>query len=431
VADPLRIQLQQDSPRARYALDVLASLLGCEWLAVTEHAELTYGADLAAGPQADWDEPDAEVAPGRLPMLHRPNGPPDMLYSTYACLTAPWERVDPANEVGTPIAAGGFLARHRLLETPLVHLYAAELARLTGRTHPSPRAVVVLTHDVDEHFRHLFGIRESLARIRRDVAHFRPAGARRVAGLGRRIAQRGRLDPNDTWDEWHATLATWLGSGTFFVAAYNLFDRGAGRYDVAYDVRHPQVASVFGDLAEAGAEIGVHLSLQARESAAQVVRERTRLEEALGREIRSARHHWWALGADWWRTLRAHADAGLLVDCSFGFNDRPGFRRGITLPFRPFDPDAEETLSVWSLPTIAMDHAIFDGTVALEEGIARLQSLLVTTEAVGGALVLDWHANELMTMAGEGLLEFVRGALDRGVELQTPLGLIGVSDSAA
>jgi hypothetical protein len=430
VADALRIQLDQDSPRARYALDVLASLLGCEWLAVTEHAELTYGSDLAAGPQAGWDEPDVQLAPGRLPMLHRPNGPPDMLYSTYACLTAPWERVDPANEVGTPIAARGFLARHRLLETPLVHLYAAELARLAGRTPPSRRAVVVLTHDVDEHFRHLFGIRESLTRIRRDAAAFRPGGARRVAGLGRRIAGRGRPDPNDTWDEWHTALGEWLGRGTFFVAAYNLFDRGAGRYDVAYDVRHAQVAAVFADLAKAGAEIGVHLSLQARQSAAQVGRERTRLEEALGRQIRSARHHWWALGPDWWRTLRAHGEAGLLVDCSFGFNDRPGFRRGITLPFRAFDPEANETLSLWSLPTIAMDHSIFDGTAPLEEGIARLQGLLVTTEAVGGALVLDWHANELRTLAGEGLLEFVRLALDRGVELQTPLGLIGTGAQA-
>jgi hypothetical protein len=36
-----------------------------------------------------------------------------------------------------------------------------------------------------------------------------------------------------------------------------------------------------------------------------------------------------------------------------------------------------------------------------------------------------------MTMAGEGLLEFVRVALDRGVELQTPLGLIGAGDSAS
>ena len=430
VTDPLRVQLEQDSPRVRYALDVLASLLSCEWVAVTEHAELTYGSDLTAGPQAGWDEPDAQVAAGELPMLYRPNGSPDMLYSTYACLTAPWERVDPANEMGTPIAATGFLARHGLLEKPLVHLYAAELARLAGRTPPSRSAVVVLTHDVDEHFRHLFGLRASLMRIRRDAAALRPGAVRRVAGLARELAARKRPDPNDTWDEWRTLLGEWRGRGTFFVAAYNLFDRGAGRYDVAYDIRHPEVAAVFGDLAEAGAEIGVHLSLQAFRSASQVARERTRLEEALGRPIRSARHHWWALGANWWQTLRAHAEAGLAVDCSFGFNDRAGFRRGISLPFRPFDPERQETLSVWSLPTIAMDHAIFDGATALDEGVERLRGLLDATDAVGGALVLDWHASELQTTAGEGLRAFVRLALERGAELQTPLDLIRTDDRA-
>jgi hypothetical protein len=419
VAEPLRVQLGHDSPRAHYALDVLATLLGCDWLAVAVDADVA----LPSGPDSDWDEPDVEVAPGDPPILHRPGCPPDLLYATYACLTAPWERIDPANEVGTPIAAEGFLARHGLLELPLVHLYAAELARRAGRELPTRTPTVVLTHDVDEHFRHLFGVREALTRVRRDARALTPGTIRRVGGLARRLAQRGRADQNDTWDEWRSTVAEWRGRATFFVASYGLFDSGAERYDVAYDVRHPEVAATFRDLAEAGAEIGIHFSLQAGRSAEQVAREHARLEDVLERPIRSARHHWWALGREPWRTLRAHAEAGLKVDCSFGFNDRPGFRRGIAVPFRPFDPERGQTVDLWSLPTVAMDHAVSDGVDGLER-------LFDKTAAVGGALVLDWHANELRTTAGESLLRFVSSAVERGAELQTPLGLVDAYDRA-
>ena len=97
-----------DSLRARYALDVLLGLLGLRARDARpgERALVAYGeADAAvqipAGPQEGWDDPDP--APARIA------APDDLLYATYACLTAPWERVDPRNEVGTPIAEGGWL----------------------------------------------------------------------------------------------------------------------------------------------------------------------------------------------------------------------------------------------------------------------------------------------------------------------------------
>jgi hypothetical protein len=421
VAELLRVRLGHDSPRARYALYVLASLLGCDWTPAGEHADV----ELPTTPDSDWDEPEVHVAAGDPPVLVRPGKAPDLLYATYACLTGPWEKVDPANKVGTPIAAQGFLARHKLLETPLVHLYAAELARRAGRGLPERRPTIVLTHDVDEHFRHLFGVREALTRMRRDARALSPGTVRRLGGLARRVAERGRPDPNDTWDKWRETLAEWRGRATFFVASYNLFDSGAERYDVAYDVRHPEVAATLRALAEQGAEIGIHFSLQANRSAEQIAREHTRLEEALGLPIRSARHHWWALGKEPLRTLRAQAATGIQVDCSFGFSDLPGFRRGIAAPFRPFDVEEERALPMWSVPTVAMDRAVFDGSAAPD---AVLRRLFETTSACGGALVLDWHSHvlnvEVFDGAGEGLRDFVAWALEQGAELQIPRGLV-------
>jgi hypothetical protein len=423
VAEQVPVAWAVDSPRARYSLDVLLGLLGLRArdAAPGERALLAYGdADaevrIPAGPQEGWDDPDP--APARIAE------PDDLLYAAYACLTGPWEQVDPRNEVGTPIAEGGWLHRHGLLETPLMHRYAATLAvRLPGAQRREP--ALVLTHDVDEHFADLFGVREALTRLRRELP--RLSAARRAAGLARRLARRG-ADPNDRWDEWRDLVRDWDGRATFFAASFNLFDDGAARFDVAYDVRRPEVARELRSLAEAGAEIGIHFSLQARRSAEQVRRERERLEEALGLEIRSSRHHWWALGERPWRTLRAHAEAGMTVDCSFGFNDLPGFRRGIAAPFRPFDPEREEPLPILCLPTTAMDRAASD--------TATLERLLETCRAAGGALVLDWHAHVLnpaaLPGARDALLEIVRLARGRGVALRTPLELAGAAyDRAA
>lgn len=433
MAERVPVAWAADSPRARYALDVLLSLLGLAAREASpgERALLGYGeADavvrIPAGPQDGWEDPAPSLTRvERLPLVHRDTAPPgDLLYAAYACLAAPWERIDPRNEVGTPLAAGGWLDRHGVLEDPLVHRYAEALgARLAAAGVRTRRreAALVLTHDVDEHFGHLFGIREALTRLRRELP--RPSALRRAAGLARRLTRGRRPDPNDRWAEWRGLLHDWEGRATFFAASYNLFDKGAGRFDVAYDVRRPEVARELRSLAEAGAEVGVHLSLQARRSAEQVRRERERLEEAIGRDIRSSRHHWWALGAEPWRTLRSHAQAGLQVDCSFGFNDRPGFRRGIAAPFRPFDPEREEALPILCLPTTAMDRAAADA--------ATLERLLETCRATGGALVLDWHAHVLnpaaMPGARDALFEAVRLARERGVPLETPLGLAGAA----
>ena len=416
MAEAVPVAWGVQSPRARYALDVLLGLLGlvARDAAPGERALVGYGdADavvrIPAGLQRDWDDPDP--SPDRVRGL-----PDDLLYATYACLTAPWERVDPRNEVGTPIAAGGWLDRHGLLEEPLVHRYAEELGSRLGKP-PRREPSLVLTHDVDEHFAHLFGVRESLTRLRRELP--RPSAARRAAGLAKRLTRTSRPDPNDRWDEWRDLVRDWGGRATFFAASYNLFDAGAGRFDVAYDVRRPEVARELRGLADAGAEVGIHFSLQARRSAEQVRRERDRLEAALDLEVRSSRHHWWALGEAPWRTLRFHAEAGMRVDCSFGFNDRAGFRRGIAAPFRPFDPEREEVLPILCLPTTAMDRAVSD--------LGTLERLLEACREVGGALVLDWHAHVLnpaaMPGARETLLGVVRLAREHGVPLRTPLEL--------
>lgn len=443
----LRVRIGDDAPRARYACDLLLSLLGVDWTeaGADGDADLAYGHGQArvciprSVPEERWDDPDpALTTSGGLAIVH-PAGTAargvddagtiafDVLYAAYACATAPWERADERNEHGTPRGAAGWLARHGVLQRPLVHEYAAALARAIGLPAPARTPSLVLTHDVDENFGHLFAVRESTTRLVRDLRRGSPAAIRRAAGLARRLGRRG-ADPNDRWPEWREFARPFGGRSSFFVASYNYFDKGAARYDVGYDVRHPEVVREIRALAEQGAEIGIHFSLQARRSAAQVAREVARLEDATGLAIRSARHHWWALGEQPVETLRAQEAAGIAVDCSFGLSDEPGFRRGLALPFRAYDPAARDSLSIRSLPTIAMDKAVVRPGRTHDQCVDELERLWTTVAGVGGALVLDWHAHCLnphaLAGAGRVLEEFVGRMLDRGVSVRTPLELV-------
>jgi hypothetical protein len=374
--------------RARYALAELLRLLD-----VPEEDAGEVARRLPAPYGGDWEVADPDPALLRPPTRF---GDFDLLYATYACLTAPWERADPKDEVGCPIAAEGWLARHELLEEPLVHRYAALLGDVIG-VEPKREASVVLTHDVDDNFRRLFGRRERWVRLRRQPSMRRAAGLLRSLVASRHDADEDRF-------------AAWRRRPTFFFAARGMLGDGDAR-DVAYDLEHPEVRATIRQLVEDGAEIGVHFSIASAGSAERMREECERLERVVGKPVRCSRHHWWAEP-----TGLLHAEAGVDVDLSLGFNDRAGFRRGIAAPFRPWDHDTERAASVWALPTIAMDAAVRDA--------AELSALWSTLRGVGGVLVLDWHVHSASPQSGlpyDQLLEFLR---ETKPPLKTPLDAV-------
>jgi hypothetical protein len=440
---PVGVRLEPATSEAEYALGVLLDLIGLEPRAASGRPDVGYGTDgarcrIPAGPQDGWDDPRPHVTRDEgLPIVHRPGGPArarsgrgpgfDLLYAGYALLTAPWERADPVDRVGCPIAADGFLARNELLETPLVHRYAALLAEALDADDAAARRTIVLTHDVDDNFAHLFGVRERWVRLRRDLRARRPAAGRRLGGLVRQLGRRGR-DPNDRFDDWAAWHRGWGSRPTYFVASSGLFDPDADEADVAYDLRRPEVSATVRRAAADGTEIGLHASIRARASSERLAREREALEEVAGVPVRILRHHWWALGVPAEATLRLHPEAGIELDLSLGLNDVAGFRRGLAAPFHPFDPKTRRASAAWTIPTVAMDAALLDGRRSEDEALESLRGLLGESSGAGGALVLDWHVHSANPAALPGaaaaLRRFVDDAVRHGAVLRTPLELL-------
>jgi hypothetical protein len=385
---------------------------------------------------SDWNGTNVRIAHSRgLPYIF-PNGDHtaayersafggDPLYSTYALTTGVLERRQKRNAAGVPIATLSELETSGLLATPAIALYATVLQRrLAGCLGPLgtvprwPRGkkfAIVLSHDVDNPLqRPTEYLRFVLGRLRHGDYYM---AARNTLGLARALYRFRQADPPperdpnfgfEAWLELERRLAT---KSCFYVAVTKCTDPTAHMNDVGYDFRHPSIIRELNFLIDKGWEVGLHASINARSRPGRFAAERSLLEEHLrGYSLRGLRHHYWSLDAELpERTLREHAAAGFDYDTSFGLSDAPGFRRSIAWPYQPFDPEREKVLPILELPPTVMDGSIFNRPADAAEARKQLWSHVETTKRHGGAVVLDWHVEQMnsarMNRAGPILAE--------------------------
>ena len=182
-----------------------------------------------------------------------------------------------------------------------------------------------------------------------------------------------------------------LGGGLLRPPALQLIDPG-------YDVAEPRWSALLRELDRRGFGVGLHQSYGSwgqpgpgEAGGAQAMRrEKQRVEAALGRPVTACRQHW--LRFSWRDTWQAQARAGLTLDTTLGFNDRPGFRNGCALAFTPLDTDAGRELPLTALPMLFMDSHFFDyAGLKDEERRAELSRWLGEVRAVGGEISALWH----------------------------------------
>jgi hypothetical protein len=298
-----------------------------------------------------------------------------------------------AGLAATVHGASGLTAR------PIVNLYALalraslEAAGLRGRGEAAwprgRRAAIGLSHDVD---------RPDKYALLRAV----PAGGPRlwvarpdlVARFGRDALAWLRDRNRDDFWLFEPVLRSEDELGmrsTLLFAAMPSQGAYGSRHDVHYDIGWPRFRKLLSALVGDGVEIGLHASYNAYQSADRLSSERARLSDLAGVDVRTLRHHYWHLGPQPGVTLRHHETAGFQFDSSLAFNDDVGFRRGIALPFHPWDPELGRPLRVLQLPVLAMDGALFRGTASSQEAADRLWAAIEGVRDVGGVAVLDWH----------------------------------------
>lgn len=294
-------------------------------------------------------------------------------------------------------------ARQNLPPIPIVNHYVAAFQTAIEQTlgirtqslwPAGKKACVILTHDVDAPLdpntaatrRHIEGLRKSSR-----LSRFRSALRNAVQPATFRTA--GERDRHWLFDEIIDAESQHGFRSTFFFAPRHVGMPGANApYDVRYDIAARPFRRVFSTLADRGFETALHVSYNAHQNHAMFAEEIERLERYAATPVRGLRHHYWHLGRPAWPTLAAHARAGLEYDASLAFNEAPGFRFGVALPFHPFNPISETVVSALQIPTMLMDGAIFyrPGATAAD-GIATADAWIDRLVEAGGCGAIDWH----------------------------------------
>lgn len=275
-------------------------------------------------------------------------------------------------------------------------------ARQAGATEeallgPLPEAEIFVTHDVDA-VRKTWSIRvkqpvfHAFNGLRRMLAGD-PKGAAAKLVTALRFAFSGA-------DYWKFDEIEEMERGARVSACYLLYGRAPAErrgvlrlVDPAYDVLEARVAERLRALVARGHAVGVHPSYAAWEDSAAMRCERERVERATGARVVHCRQHW--LKFSWARTWAAQHAAGLEVDFTLGFNDRPGFRNGAALRFRPWDGSGT-SIGVESVPLVLMDSQLYDYAEMDDAGReAAIRRWLGEVSAVRGSASVIWHPHTL------------------------------------
>lgn len=257
------------------------------------------------------------------------------------------------------------------------------------------RFAVCLTHDVD-------AVAKSTPlrtkRLAFDLYHLvrrsRSRGGRIARG---RVAWRRLVGPGSYWyfDRIAGLEAAFGWRSTYFVYARAAARAGAGwgswLLDPSYDIaRDAQLQAKLRDLRRLGHEVALHGSYRSHASPTRLAAEKAVLERVLDAPVHGNRQHWLRFSVD--ETWPGHERVGLAYDATLGFNDVPGFRAGIAVPFHPWDHHARRPLRLVAIPTVLMDSTLFD-YMGLDAGAAEERALAILEEvaAVGGAVAIIWH----------------------------------------
>jgi len=139
---------------------------------------------------------------------------------------------------------------------------------------------------------------------------------------------------------------------------------------------------------------GIHPSYGSTSSASMIQKEIQRLARITGQPVTRSRQHYLRIHLpDTYRTL---SHMGIAGDYSMGFADRPGFRAGISVPFRFFDLEENKSTDLTVYPFQVMDTGLRQYLgLNPDEALEKILSLADKVRKTGGTFITLWHNESL------------------------------------
>jgi hypothetical protein len=265
---------------------------------------------------------------------------------------------------------------------------------------PARRWGVMPSHDID------FVRKTGRLRVRQGIFHaynsLRSLGRGNI-GHACSLALKSMLFPLSSGDYWQFPKILQLEKELQARSSFFVYSRATGfpqsaeqkRIDPAYVLsEHSALQEQLRDVAAQGWEVGLHGSIQAFDEEPLLKAEVEALANAVGRPPRSGRQHW--LRFSHRRSWDLFEQVGFKADLTMGWNDRLGFRTGLTRPHPAWDHAKRKPRPILIVPVPVMDGTLFQHQyLPYDEAWERSLALLKDIRDFEGFASINWHQRTL------------------------------------
>jgi peptidoglycan/xylan/chitin deacetylase (PgdA/CDA1 family) len=165
---------------------------------------------------------------------------------------------------------------------------------------------------------------------------------------------------------------------------FKIFSSKNWKYSLGkYKFSDDAIRAILKELDLDGWEIGLHGSYNSFSNLTLLKLEKTRLEDALGKEIFGIRQHFLRLHIP--HTWKNQKKAGFIYDASYGLKNQIGF------PNKSYYPFIEKNSKLLIIPLALMDGYLFQQTKNVDDAWRKCLEIIDEAENNNAVLVVLWH----------------------------------------
>lgn len=156
-----------------------------------------------------------------------------------------------------------------------------------------------------------------------------------------------------------------------------------------YDIK--DLEDELGYIIDKGFEVGLHGGYYTYDNIEEMKKEKSILENVLGKKIIGYRNHYLLFKVpDTWELL---AEAGFRYDTTLGYNNAVGCRNGMCHPFKPYNLITDKEIDILEIPLNIMDSSLFNNIRPIDKAWEASKNVIDTVEQYHGVVTLLWHNN--------------------------------------
>lgn len=236
-----------------------------------------------------------------------------------------------------------FAYKHNFINIPVVNGYILLLGRLLGIKPQNMEFKLLLTHDIDAYKKFYSPIKLLIGHL---IKRFSLKLFIKDFKECLLVKSGIKKDPYDRFEKYFEAAKELSCEQIFFV----IFG-GDTKYDGHYNVE--DIIDLLNLIEKSDAKLGIHYSYNALKNKNIITAEINKFKKLVGRAPEVGRAHYLRFFIpDSYKLLE---DNGIKEDHSIGYSAVNGFRRGICLPYKPYDFIKREVYNFLEIPLTFMD----------------------------------------------------------------------------